>query len=170
MVSAGRTPRRNPCRDQQQFFELLVSDPESFENLHAWTWTPKATGVRCKQCKTWMGKAFAWKAVKELLRAECAPTVSQPPKNVKLHSTHQMQRKGNTWECQVCQGSMVWKNAKWQLQSQLQRACVRTEGTNQLNRYFGSQAQGSGLQGSQQLSALLATSQPEDGCVAVDFF
>ena len=164
-----RPQRGNVELAKHQFFELLVTEPQQFGTPHTWQWTEKATGISCTQCRAWMGKAFAWTSVKATLANPCKSTRESPPKNVKLHSSHQMLKKGQQWECQVCQGSMMWKEDRWHLQSKLQKACVRRANANQLDRYFGSQARNSGVHSNPASQTLLPTSE-EDGCVEVEFF
>ena len=153
------------------FYEILVAEPTAFPNEHEWQWSGKATGVSYQQCRAWISKGFSWKMVRELVTGPCVSAGQQPPKNVKLHTSHEMVQRQQRWTYAKCRASMSYKEGKWQFQSPLYKKCegqVVENSQSKLGQFFGSQAQSPGSASAEPSpESLLST---ESGCVEVDYF
>ena len=149
------------------FFQKIVEDPTIFGTEHRWQWSTKSMGISCLHCNTWISKGFAWGHIRELIEGVCERK-EEPPKKVKLHSTHQMEAMGEGWKCVVCKQSMQKKEGKWQLPVALMRRCQGEleETQTSLGQFF---SQSSHSSGSQISRPVLEEELAEPG-MEVDFF
>ena len=142
MEDQPRPVKEGVALSKQAFFNMLVDGAKDENMEHEWQWSARGTGVACEKCGKWMGRAFSWQQVRAVLVVACENRDQQPPRNVKLHSSHLMQRKADGWMCIQCGASMQFKEQKWLLQAPLYKRCLpRDEPAVQrsIGDFFGSQ-------------------------------
>ena len=100
-IDEAERPRMGECcLSKPDFYKALVEQPHQYVNSHEWQM--KATGISCTKCGVWMGRSFSWQQVKEVVKVECKGNRERPPKGVKLHTTHEMDKIESGWKCKVC--------------------------------------------------------------------
>ena len=105
---------------------------------------PRGSAVRCV---VHVGKSFSWQQVKAVVDTDCKTDEDKPPKGVKLHTSHDMERIQSGWRCVKCKSEMHKRDVRRQLQPGLIKRCEHAEreaSQNSIGQFFTQASYSSG--------------------------